>query len=183
MSALCASGNVHVTEMTPPSEPAVPKTRGRLTPLERLVNTCLGGLMGQRVMVARHGKKHHRLKVEDTVVLTHVRLAHTQGKVITATSLAEDMMIDRKAAERGLKRLVERGLIISKEKAGKEVVYESSPGYTYPSYLIDDIVGLAADQISLGHQLDGLAAELDDQELKDRIAKAVAVKMTAFRLT
>ena len=63
---------------------SAPKNRARLTPLDRLINTCLGGLMKQRVMVARHGKKHHRLKVEDTVILTHVRLAPAQGKVITA---------------------------------------------------------------------------------------------------
>ena len=160
-----------------------PKKPPRLTPLERLVDTSLGGLMGHRVMVARHGKKHHRLRVENTVILTHVRLAHTQGKVITATSLAEDMLVDRKAAERGLKRLVKRGLIVAKEKAGKEVVYESSarlylPG---PAHRRRRRAGGRSDLPR--RPAEGTGSGADDQELKDRVAKAVAVKSTAFRLT
>ena len=70
------------------------KTGGALTPLDRLINTCRGGLMKQRVMVARHGKKSTtRLKVEDTVFLTHVRLArckegHTPPRWAKTCSLA-----------------------------------------------------------------------------------------------
>ena len=102
-----------------------PKKPSRLTPLERLINTSLGGLMKQREMVGRHGKKHHGLKVEDTVKLTHIRLAPTQGKVITATSLAKDLLVGRKEAEGGLQRLVKKGLVVAKEREGKEVYYES----------------------------------------------------------
>ena len=158
-----------------------PKKPSRLTPLERLINTSLGGLMKQRTMVARHGKKHHGLKIEDTVKLTHVRLAPTQGKVITATSLAKDLLVGRKEAEGGLQRLVQKGLVVAKEREGKEVYYESPEGYTYPSFLIDDAIDLWAHQTVLGRQVEKLVAKLDDQTVKDRFAKAVdAVKLTVF---
>ena len=115
-----------------------PKKPSRLTPLERLINTSLGGLMKHRGMVGRHGKKHHGLKVEDTVKLTHIRLAPTQGKVITATSLAKDLLVGRKEAEGGLQRLVQKGLVVAKEREGKEVFCESPPDYTYPVLLLID---------------------------------------------
>ena len=158
-----------------------PKKPSRLTPLERLINTSLGGLMKHRGMVGRHGKKHHGLKVEDTVKLTHIRLAPTQGKVITATSLAKDLLVGRKEAEGGLQRLVQKGLVVAKEREGKEVYYESPPDYTYPSFLIDDAIDLWAHQTVLGRQVEKLVGKLDDQTLKDRFAKAVdAVKLTVF---
>jgi hypothetical protein len=169
-------GRVAETQMT-----SAPNKRPRLTPLDRLINTSLGGTMKQRVIVTRHGKKYHRLKVEDTVILTHVRLAPAQGKVITATSLGEDLLIGRKAAERGLKRLAKLGLIFAKQKEGKEVYYENPEGYSYPPRLIDDIIELGAYQIVQGRQLEKMVARLDDQVMKDRSAKAIeAVTLNVF---
>lgn len=159
------------------------KSRRRLTPLQRLVNTSLGKLMSQRLMVARHGKLNHGLKLIETVVLAHVRLSDTQGKLHTATTLADEVSIDRKSAERMLKKLVKGSLVVPKER-GKEVTYKSPDDYVYPAYLIEDMIRLVADQIALGDRLKLLVSELEDEDLKSRITKAVdAVKMTAFGLT
>ena len=80
-----------------------------------------------------------------------------------------------------MQRLVERGVIVAKEREGKEVHYESPEGYTYPPAFIADIIDLAAHQTVQGRQVEKLVGKLDDQTLKDRFAKAVdAVKLTVF---
>jgi hypothetical protein len=157
----------------------------RLTPFERLITTSIGGLMGQRRMFTRHGKKRHGLKTEDMAVLVHVRLAKSQGKVVTATSLVDDLLMNRRTLAGTLQRLVKKGLIIARAREGKEVVYENPPGYVFPAYLIDDIlVDLVTDQIVRGAVVTRLVAQLDDLTVKQKIDAAVNVaEMAAFYLT
>ena len=160
----------------------------RLTPTERLVNAGLRRLLGHRAMVARHGKKHHGLKVEETVDLAWVRLSKTLGTVITAISLFDALLISVRTARYALQKLARKGLItVTKKKVGNEVVYENPEGYTYPKVLIDDMVELIADQINLGPELMALVNRLDDQDLKARILKKIrtandANKLSASRL-
>ena len=78
-----------------------------------------------------------------------------------------------------MKRLAKLGLIVAKQREGKEVYYENPEGYSYPPRLIDDIIEMAAYQIVQGRQVEKVVAKLDDQNTKDRVATAIdAVTLT-----
>jgi predicted transcriptional regulator len=162
--------------------PPVAKKSSR-TSFERLVEASIGVLLNQRKMFSQHVKKWHGLKPEEGVVLTYVRLSLSQGRVITATSLSADILVPRRTVADILQRLVRKGLVTTREKHGKETVYENPEGYSYPHYLLDDIlVAIVARQILRGEQMKKLVSELDDPRLKQLIDDTISdvAKTAAF---
>jgi Mn-dependent DtxR family transcriptional regulator len=134
-------------------------------------------------MFSQHVKKWHGLKPEDGVVLIYVRLSLSQGRVITATSLAADIQVPRRTVAHILERLERKGLVTIRDKHGKETVYENPEGYSYPHYLLDDIlVTIVARQILRGEQMKQLVSELDDPKLKQLIDDEISnvAKVAAF---
>ena len=78
-----------------------------------------------------------------------------------------------------MKRLAKLGLIVAKQREGKEVYYENPEGYVTRPRLIDDMIEMAAYQIVQGRQVEKEVAKLDDQNTKDRVATAIdAVTLT-----
>jgi hypothetical protein len=164
--------------------PTAPNKPPRLTPLEALIKTSVGSVMRHRLRVARSGKRHYGMKVEETAVLLHVRFAGLEGRLLSATALAEEAMVNRRTAGRALEKVRDLA-IVTWEERGKEVLYDNPPDFfALTNPVIEDYIELMADQIATGDRLREMVAVLKDEALKARITKAVhAVKMSAFRLT
>ena len=149
------------------------KRKPRLTPEQRLFVASVGGLMGQRGIVARGGMSRYRIKVEKAVLLLHVRVAGFQGRVVNGTTLAKEAYVDERTARRALNGLRERGLIDGKGK-GNETRYDNPPGFAESFQIYPEFFELVVDQIARGELVKDLVIALDDEEMKARILKAVA---------
>jgi predicted transcriptional regulator len=154
----------------------------RLTEVERLVNASISTLMGQRKMFGRLARRKNRLKVEEGVLLAHIRVGDLEGKLMTATTLAEEADIDRRTAGRGLKKLVVRKEIVTEEikTERKEIAYKNPPGFTYAPLVVDSVVEIVTDQINAGRKLERQVAKLEDESLKARIQNALLRLMIAL---
>ncbi len=146
-----------------------------------LFKKSVGALMAQRLMVGRTGRDMYGLAVEETVALLHVRVAGWEGRLLTATALADEARVNRRTVGRTLKKLEKLELITSWHK-GREVLYDNPPNLTLKAW--DAYAGLVVDQIAVGDELKTMVAALKDDALKARIVNAVnAAKLSASRLT
>ena len=152
------------------------KNKKPLTPLQKLVVETIGGTLGVRARVLDGGRAIGRqlfLRWRYTVIALVVREGHMRGELLNTSEIAEKASIDRKAAERILKRLSKVGLIRS-EEIGREMKHFIPADRFDRADMLPAYIGMAAYLIALGDHMKTVVAGLDD-ELKAKIAHMVEV--------
>ena len=150
-----------------------------LTSLQKLLLEAISGTLGVRERVARVGQIYG-LKAEQAIVMLIVREAFLKGELLNTVEIADRADVDRKVAERALKRLAKSGVSLS-EKIGRENVHFTPAGHLDQDYIIDRYLDGVAYLIALGARLSRSVAALDDEKLKARIAEALQkVETTTF---
>ena len=125
------------------------KNKKPLTPLQNLMLATIDGALGVRARVLTGGRAYGRnfgkrvdwIKVEHTVLMIAIREAILKGELPNTSELADRVEIDRKAAERALKKLDAAGLIRS-EDIGREMKHY------YTADVLENSVSVAA---HIGH--------------------------------
>ncbi len=150
-----------------------------LTPLSEMILDGIDGALGFRALIGRWGMSLGGLSNREVSILLIVREASLNGKLLNTVDIAERADVDRKVAERALKKFDKDGITRS-EKIGRDVVHFTPAGFLDQPHVVDRYFTGTAYVIAWA---DALKRRVDalDPETKAKVAKAIEkVKTTTF---
>ena len=155
------------------------KNKKPLTPLSEMILDGIDGALGFRSLIGRWGMSLGGLSNREVSILLIVREASLNGKVLNTVDIAERAEVDRKVAERALKKFDKDGITRS-EKIGRDVVHFTPAGFLDQPHVVDRYFTGTAYVIAWAEALKRRVDALDP-ETKAKLARAIEkVKTTTF---